>query len=121
MGSDKSDSKRLADSLCHGNNPTSWNGPDTSYDFNGFESSVVVYICDGHLSIQTMARARQLLIIVTHGEAVNNPKNYDGVFKPMNNSVEKGFVRKMGDTPKPPKTISTIMKSLTSKFTKVFK
>ena len=90
---DENENKRLADSLCHGNNPTSWNGPHSSYSFNGFESSVVVYICDGYLHIQTMARARQLLIIVTHGRPVNHPSNYDAVFKPMNNSVEKGFVR----------------------------
>jgi len=93
-----SDSKRLADSLCHGNNTTSWNGPHSAYGFNGFESSVVVYICDGYLSIQTMARARQLLIIVTHGESLNHPSYYNAVFKPMNNSVEKGFVRKIGET-----------------------
>ena len=98
----RSDSQRLAESLCHGNSPIPWNGPYGDHSFNGLESSVVVYFCDNILEIQSMARARQLLIIITHGKFWNDPswskEDIKRRIRTMNISVEKGFVRKIGDT-----------------------
>ena len=39
--------------------------PIEEFDFNGKEASVIVYFSDGALNVQSMSRARQLLIIVT--------------------------------------------------------
>ena len=44
-----------------------------------------------------VARARQLLVIVTHGKFWNDPLNYDLLLKPMNDSIKKGLVKKMGE------------------------
>ena len=116
------DSKRMADSLFTSNDAVSWNsnqpnivtqvatclhalivgkwnGPHHMATFNGAESSVIIFFCDGYLEIQSMARARQLLVIVTCGEkSWNDSLNYMKHVKPMNEAVKKNLVRKMGDT-----------------------
>ena len=46
-----------------------------------------------------MARARQLLILVTCGEKIwNHPSRYAKHVKPMNEAVKQNLVRKIGDT-----------------------
>ena len=92
------DAKRLAENLFKGNNQASWNGPYHAYNFNGTESNIIIYFCDGYLNIEAMARPRQLLIIVTCGEGWNNPSYYANLVKPMNEAVMQNLVRKMGDT-----------------------
>ena len=42
-----------------------WSGPHEHLSFNGGESDVVVYICESGLNLQTLSRARKLLIILT--------------------------------------------------------
>ena len=49
-----------------------WSGPHEHFTFNGGESDVVIYICESALSLQTMARAKKLLIIVTYERNWNN-------------------------------------------------
>ena len=92
------DAKRLAENLFKGNNQASWNGPYHAYTFNGTESNIIIYFCDGFLEIETMARPRQLLIIVTCGKAWNNPSNYAQLVKPMNEAAKQNLVRKIGNT-----------------------
>ena len=92
------DAKRLAENLFKGNNQASWNGPYYGGAFNGSESSIIIYFCDGYLNIEAMARPRQLLIIVTCGKTWNDPSNYAKLVKPMNEAVKQNLVRKIGDT-----------------------
>ena len=92
------DAKRLAENLFKGNNQASWNGPYYVNTFNGTESNIIIYFCDGFLEIETMARPRQLLIIVTCGEYCNDPSKYTYIFKSMNEAVKQNLVRKIGDT-----------------------
>ena len=94
------DAKRLAENLFKGNNQASWNGPYYVNTFNGTESNIIIYFCDGYLNIEAMARPRQLLIIVTCGKSWNDPssKYYAVNVKPMNEAVKQNLVRKIGDT-----------------------
>ena len=92
-------SKRLAERIFEANNSTSWNdSPHNADSFNGAESSVIIVVCDAFLEIETMARARQLLIIVTYGEFWNNPTYARILVKPMNLAVKQNLVRKIDDT-----------------------
>ena len=58
-------------------------GPHEHLTFNGGESDVVVYICESGLNLQTMARAKKLLIILTMENDWNNtfPLLKDAIFK----------------------------------------
>ena len=87
------DAKRLAENLFKGNNQASWNGPYYVNTFNGTESNIIIYFCDGYLNIEAMARPRQLLIIVTL-----STKYYASHVKTMNEAVQQNLVRKIGDT-----------------------
>ena len=91
----KSNSKILAQKLFNGTTLKSWRGPHGALGFNGAESSVIVYFVDGYLDIQAMSRARQLLIIVSHGLYLNHPTHHHVLFKPMKKFVEKGHVKKL--------------------------
>ena len=42
-----------------------WIGPYEDTNYNGSEADIIVYICDESINIQTLARARRLLIILT--------------------------------------------------------
>ena len=96
---DYDDAKRLAENLSKANNQASWNGPYYTGSFNGAESNVIISFCDAFLDIEVMARPRQLLIIVTCGEAEwNHPSYYIDQVKPMNEAVKQNLVRKIGDT-----------------------
>ena len=93
------DAKRLAENLFKGNNQASWNGPYYVNTFNGTESNIIIYFCDGYLNIEAMARPRQLLIIVTCGnKSWNHPKKSAKHVKPMNEAAKQNLVRKIGDT-----------------------
>jgi len=69
-----------------------------AYFFNGSESSIIIYFCDGFLNVEAMARPRQLLIIVTCGQIWNDPSINAQFVKPMNEAVKQNLVRKIGDT-----------------------
>ena len=58
-------------------------GPHEHLTFNGGESDVVVYICESGLNLQTMARAKKLLIILTMENDWNNtfPLLKETIFK----------------------------------------
>ena len=91
------DAKRLAENLFKGNNQASWNGPYYVNTFNGTESNIIIYFCDGYLNIEAMARPRQLLIIVTCGKTWNDPY-YASDGKLMNEAAKQNLLRKIGDT-----------------------
>ena len=59
----KKKSKTLAKKLTQKN--LNWNGPHEDTNYNGSEADIIVYICDENMNIQTLARARRLLIILT--------------------------------------------------------
>ena len=94
------DSKRLAENLFRANNRGTWNGPHYVDSFNGTESNVIINICDGFLDIEDLARARQLLIILTCGKFWNTTSNYAilELDKVMNEVVKQKLVMKIGDT-----------------------
>lgn len=60
-----------------------WSGPHEHLSFNGGESDVVIYICKSGLNLQTMARARKLLIMLTLETDWNNtfPLMKKAIFK----------------------------------------
>ena len=92
-------SKRMAKSLFNENPPKSWTGPHAGICVNGIEASVLVFITHGILNIQIAGRARQLLIYVTHGKSWNpGSDNYETNVVRMNEAIEKGYMRKVGDT-----------------------
>ena len=92
--------KRLAENIFKANNQASWNGPYDVSAFNGTESNIIIYFCDGYLDIEAMSRPRQLLIIVSCGKTWNDPssKYYAKIVKPMVGAVKQNLVRKVGDT-----------------------
>ena len=63
--------------------------------FNGKEAEVIVYISSDEygLLLQSMSRARQLLIIITHGKNWNDDSKI--YVKAMNEAVKKNLVKKM--------------------------
>ena len=42
-----------------------WSGPHEDVNYNGSEADIVVFLSDGDLNVQTLARAKRLLIILT--------------------------------------------------------
>ena len=46
-----------------------WSGPHEETNYNGSEADIIVYLCDGSMNIQTLTRARRLLIILTRLQA----------------------------------------------------
>ena len=59
----KKKSKAVAKKLIQKN--PDWSRPHEDANYNGSEADIIVYICDGNMNIQTLARARRLLIILT--------------------------------------------------------
>ena len=59
----KKKSRALAKKLIH-KNPL-WSGPHEDVNYNGSEADIIVYISDENMNIQTLARARRCLIILT--------------------------------------------------------
>ena len=54
---------------------TLWYGPLKDVNYHGGEADVVIFISDGHLNVQTLARARRLLILITLEKEWDNSKN----------------------------------------------
>ena len=90
----------MAENIFEANNKGSWNGPHHVDSFNGAESNIIINICDGFLDIEDLARARQLLIILTCGKFWNTTSNYAilELDKVMNEVVKQKLVMKIGDT-----------------------
>ena len=72
-------------------------GPYRETRFNGIEADIIVYVTTLHnLYIQTMARARRLLIVVTLGENWSDDSNKDRI-RGMNEAVRKNLVKKISN------------------------
>ena len=63
--------------------------------YNGKEAEVIVYVSShkNGLALQSMARARRLLIIITHGEYWDDDSNID--VQAMKEATEKNLVKKI--------------------------
>ena len=71
-------------------------GPYDDYHFNGKEAEVIISVNSGYLQIQTMARARRLLILVTYGDNWKEDSEYvKAMVKVMNSAVEQKLVQKI--------------------------
>ena len=86
-------SKKLAENIKDINKD--YLGPYYEDYFNGKEAEVIVLITSSGngLYIQSMSRARRLLIIITHGSSWLNESNY--YVKSMNAAVMKNLVKKI--------------------------
>ena len=84
------DSKKMAESLKE-NNPT-FDGPYDDYSFNGAEAKAIIYVTNAYISLESLARAQQLLIILTFGEFESNWKDD---FKMMNKAVKEKLIKKI--------------------------
>jgi len=84
------DSKKMAESLKE-NNP-SFDGPYDNFSFNGSEAKVIIYVTYGYISLESLARAQQLLIIFTFGEFEIDWK-YE--FRMLNKAVKKKLIKKI--------------------------
>ena len=82
------DSKKMAESLKE-NNP-SFDGPYDDFSFNGAEAKVIIYVTDGSISLESLARAQQLLIILTFGQFERRHE-----FKMLNKAVKKKLIKKI--------------------------
>ena len=69
-------------------------GPYDEAHFNGKEAEVIVYVSSSEygLFLQSMARARRLLIIITHGRHWNDDSKEH--VKAMKEATEKNLVKK---------------------------
>ena len=78
-----------------GNDEKDFLGPYYEYDFNGKEADVIIYVTSRDPSIQSMARAKRLLILVTIDQKEGNFWKDDSEhFKAMNSAVEQKLVKK---------------------------
>ena len=72
-----------------------WNkdfhGPYDHYEFNGKEAEIVIYVSSFKLAVQSMARARRLLIIITTDLKGWAPENSEF----LDQAVEKNLVQKL--------------------------
>ena len=68
-------------------------GPYYDYHFNGKEAEVVIYVTSDNLYMQTIVRARRLLILVTHVE-YNDWKDDSKNAKLMNSAIQQKLVKK---------------------------
>ena len=84
------DSKKMAESLKE-NNPT-FDGPYDNQSFNGVEAKVIIYLTDRFISLESLARAQQLLIILTFGEF---EREWENQFKMLNKAVEEKLIKKI--------------------------
>ena len=84
------DSKKIAESL-KDDNP-SFNGPYDHLSFNGAESNVIIYVTNVGIGLETMARAQQLLIILTFGQF---ERYYKYEFKILIKAVNEKLIKKL--------------------------
>ena len=82
--------KELAKELVERNEK--WRGPHKDNHFYGAEADVVVLVIDNNLILNLCARARRLLIIVTHGKMWND-KWHEWPMA-LNYAVSEGLVEK---------------------------
>ena len=85
-----SESIRMAESLKE-NNP-SFDGPYDNQSFNGAEAKVIIYVTDGDISLESLARAQQLLIILTFGQFKRDRKDN---FELLNKALEEKLIKKI--------------------------
>ena len=71
------------------NNP-SFDGPYDDYSFNGAEAKVIIYVTHGDIDLESLARAQQLLIILTCGQIERKHG-----FKMLNKAVEEKLIKKI--------------------------
>ena len=83
------DSKKMAKSLKENN--TTFDGPYDDSSFNGAEAKVIIYVTDGLISLESLARAQQLLIILTCGQFEWREDD----FKMLNKAVEEKLIKKI--------------------------
>ena len=69
-------------------------GPYEDHEFNGKEAEVIIYVTSENLRMQTMARARRLLILVTHPGYSGYWKDDSESVKVMNSAIEQKVVQK---------------------------
>ena len=70
-------------------------GPYEDHEFNGKEAEVIIYVTSENLRMQTMARARRLLILVTHPGYSGYWKDDSESVKVMNSAIEQKVVQKI--------------------------
>ena len=72
-------------------------GPYHEYQFNGKEADIILYIKSANsLYIQSMARARRLLIVVTNSGNIGFPRRYfNDTVKIMYKAVKNELVKKV--------------------------
>ena len=87
--------KRMAESLKE-NNP-SFDGPYDEWSFNGAEAKVIIYVTDGYISLESLARAQQLVIILTCGKFKRFGENE---IKMLNKAVKEKIIKKIEIQPK---------------------
>ena len=92
---DKED-KELAKAIQKNNKM--FHGPYDEWQFNGTEAEIIIYVTSDMLDIQSMARARRLLIIVTHCNNWRDESNRKVLA--MNHAVKKNLVMKLSNEPK---------------------
>ena len=68
-------------------------GPYEAYLFNGKEAEIIIYVTSSEsgLDIQSLTRARRLLIIITHGKFWNDESLN---FKKMDEAIKKNLAKK---------------------------
>ena len=76
----------------------SFQGPYDEWQFNGREAEIIIYVTSDVLDIQSMARARRLLIIVTHCNNWGDESNRHVLA--MNHAVKENLVKKLSNDPK---------------------
>ena len=84
------DSEKMAESLKE-NNPT-FDGPYDKDFFNGAEAKAIIYVTDKFISLESLARAQQLLIILTCGQF---ERKHEDEFKMLNKAVEEKLIKKI--------------------------
>ena len=84
----RDDCKKMAESLKE-NNPT-FDGPYDDMSFNGAEAKVIIYVTDDYIYLESLARAQQLLIILTCGQF-----EWENEFKFLNKAVEEKIIKKI--------------------------
>ena len=78
-------------------------GPYNEFDYNGKEADILINVTCGEPFIQTMARARRLIILLTYDNSGMIPRdnwNEDSkILEKMNDAVELNLLKKISDLP----------------------